>query len=231
MKEELMYDGITEIREDIIERAETYVFPGEAENAEGPKELPKKARKVHPVWVTIAVAAACLVLVVASPFVYIATRRAGSEAPAANPGQSLHGNKRPGDAETGKENPGDKAPETSVASADVWIYFVQDGEICKERYRMNLQAEVVFDRWRAENGIGEEVQLLECEIRSKAITEQQGEADSHTSEYNFFMYLTVSQNLESYYEQKDEVLLLDSLRQTMTGYSGMTFQEYHLILE
>lgn len=226
MKEEMIYDGITNIREDIIERAETYVFQGEAENA----ERPKKSHKVHPVWIIIG-AAACLVLVVASPFVYMATRKCGSEGPPESTGQAQHGSARPGDAQTGKENPGDDAPDKSVASADVWIYIVQDGEVRKERYRMNLQAEVVFDRWRWENGIGEEVQLLDCEIRCKAITEQQMETVFHTSGYDFFMYLTVSKNLESYYEQKDEALLLEALEQTMTGYSGMTFQEYHLILE
>lgn len=233
MKEELMFDGITNIREDIIERAEDYVFSRETKDAEAGNGMVKNFRKVNPVWVTVTVAAACLLLVFVSPFVYMATRMCGSSAPpeAARPGQTQHGSVKPGDFETDQEKTGDMAPEMGVATEDVWIYYVEDGEICREQHFVKLQAEDVFLLWKEKNGIGDEVQLLECELRSNATTEQRGEVVKHTPGDYFSLHLTVSKNLEEYYEQKDEDLLLEALEQTMTGYSGRTYQEYHLILE
>lgn len=224
MKEELIFEGITDIREDIIEKAETYVFSKEAENGKTRKNGFMKCLKTNPVWVTVTVAAACLLLVFVSPFVYMATRKCGSSAP---PGAEA-----PHSSQPGSTKPGDTVPEGGVvATNNVWIYYVEDGEICREQHYVKLQAVDVFEIWREKNGIGAEVQLLDCEIRSNATTEQVGEAVKHTlGDYHAF-YLTVSKNLEVYYEQADEVLLLDSLEQTMTGYSGLEYQEYHLILE
>ncbi len=233
MKEELMFDGITEIREDIIERAETYIFPGEAETVEVSKGILKKFRKTNQVWVTIGVIAACLVLVVAAPFVYMATRMCGSSAPGDEcVGTVPESTRAPGASEqTEKGNSGDKAPETSIAMENVWIYYVGNGEICKEQHYVKLQPADIFELWKEKNGIGAEVQLLDCELRSNATTEQMGEVVMHTVGDYFALYLTVSNNLDAYYGQTDEGLLLDSLEQTMTGYSGLTYQEYHLILE
>lgn len=233
MKEELMFDGITNIREDIIERAENYVFPGETENGKIRKNGFMKRLKANPVWITVTVAAACLLLVFVSPFLYIVTQKCGSAAPpeAAGPGQSQHGSVKPGDMETEQEKTGDMAPEMGIATDNVWIYYVEAGEICREQQLVKLQPADIFAFWKEKNGIGDEVQLLDCELRSNATTEQMGEVVKHTLGDYFSLYLTVSKNLEAYYEQKDEDLLLETLEQTMTGYSGRTYQEYHLILE
>ena len=239
MKEEWIFDGITNIREDIIERSEIYEFPNDVKNAEVWNGVGKKFYKVNPVWVTVAVAAACLVLVFVSPFVYMATRRCGSSAPPGaenvghvpDAGETLGSSEMPGSSSTGKGNPGDNAPETIITGKDVWIYYVADGEICREQHYVKLQPADVFEVWKEKNGIGAEVQLLDCEIRSNATTEQMGEVIMHKLGDYHSLYLTVSKNLETYYEQTDEQLLLESLEQTMTGYSGMEYQEYHLILE
>lgn len=236
MKEEKIFEGITDIREDIIERAEAYVFPGEAESAEVPKEIQRKLRTTNQVWLTIGVVAACLVLVVVSPFVYMATRKCGSPSPesvGAAPGST----RAPGDSgqtensQAEKGNPGDMTSETSIAMENVWIYYVEAGEICREEHFVKLQPADIFELWKEKNGIGAEVQLLDCELRSNATTEQVGEVVIHTVGDFFALYLTMSKNLEDYYGQTDEALLLASLEQTMTGYSGLTYQEYHLILE
>lgn len=239
MKEELIFDGITNIREDIIERSEMYEFPNDVNNAEVWNGVVKKFHKVNPVWVTVAVAAACLVLVFVSPFVYMATRKCGFAAPPGSEsvghvpdaGENKGSSEMPGSSSTGEGNPGDKTPETIIAGKDVWIYYVEDGEVCREQRYVKLQPADVFEIWKEKNGIGAEVELLDCEIRSNATTEQMGEVIMHKLGDYHALYLTVSKNLETYYEQTDEQLLLDSLEQTMTGYSGMEYQEYHLILE
>ena len=210
MKEELMFDGITEIREDIIERAEAYVFPAELIRGEAGNGTAKKKRRVIPIWLTVTVTAACLLLVFGTPFVYLATRKCGSAAPP----ESI----APGTIKNEDVRPGDLAPE-----ADAWIYYAEAGEIHREQHFVVLQPADVFELWKEKNGIGAEVQLLDCELRSKATTEGTGDYIA--------LYLTVSKNLENYYGQTDEGLLLDSLEQTMTGYLELTYQEYHLVLE
>lgn len=172
-------------------------------------------------------------LAIGTPFVYMVTRGFGSAAPpeASDPGKTQHGSVRPGDDQTGKENAGEAELEVGIATENVWIYYVEAGEICKEQRLVKLQPADIFELWKKKNGIGPEVQLLECELRSNATTKQIGEVVKHTLGDYFALYLTVSKSLESYYEQTDEALLLDSLKQTMTGYSGLTYQEYHLILE
>lgn len=214
MKEEKIFDGLTNIREDIIERAEGYEFR---------KKPIRESKKINPLWVTVAVVAACFLLIFVSPFVYMMTRRTGSSMPPGAEG--------PGNVQTGQNELPTKTPEISIATENVWIYYVEGGEILREQHFVKLQAADVFELWKEKNGIGGEVQLLHCEIRSNATTEQVGEAVMQKlGDYHAF-YLTVSKNLEAYYGQKDEALLLSSLEQTMTGYSGMEYQEYHLILE
>ncbi len=228
MKEELIFEGITNIREDIIERAEAYVFPGETESSEVRNGMGKKIRKVNPVWVTLTVAAACLLLVFVSPFVYMATRKCGSAAPpeAAGPGQSQHGSANP---EKNQNMPGNVTPAVAPAYKDVSIYYVNGAELACETEYLEADPQLVFASWKEKNGIGEEVLLLDCEIRSNAtINIKDGMVEHVLGDYHR-LYLTVSKNLETYYEAVDSELLLESLKQTMWEYSDV--QEYHLILE
>lgn len=230
MKEGLMYDGITEIREDIIERAECYVFPGETENGKIRKNGFMKCLKANPVWVTATVAAACLLLVFVTPFLYIAMRKCGSEGPpeAADPGASQHGSANPG---KNQNMPGNVTPALAPAYKDVSIYYVNGAELACETEYLEADPQLVFVSWKEKNGIGEEVLLLDFEIQSNAtVNIKDGMAEHVPGDYHR-LYLTVSKNLKTYYEAVDSELLLESLEQTMTGYSGLTYQEYHLILE
>lgn len=228
MKEELIFEGITNIREDIIERAEAYVFPGETENAEVRNGKVKKYRKVNPVWITVTVAAACLLLVFVSPFLYIATRKCGSSGPseAAGPGQSQHGSANPG---KNQNMPGNVTPAMAPAYKDVSIYYVNGAELACETEYLEADPQLVFASWKEKNGIGEEVLLLDCEIRSNATANIKDGMVEHVLGDYHRLYLTVSKNLETYYEAVDSELLLESLKQTMWEYSDV--QEYHLILE
>ena len=236
MKEELIFEGITDIREDIIERAENYVFQSMTPYTEGENSEGRKHRKRIPTWVTVVVAAACLMLVFVSPFVYMATRKCGSEGPPGTegPGQTKHGSARPGDNQTVK---GTAAPAVGLEFTEfVWIYYVEDGKVCSEQQELLFRATdtfgaVLFEAWKEKNGIGEEVQLLDFEIRSNTTTNvKDGMVEHVLGEYHC-LYLTVSKNLETYYDSTGEVLLPESLEQTMTGFRNLEFQEYHLFLE
>lgn len=227
MKEELIFDGITNIREDIIERAEGYVFQREAKNTESGNSAGKKGRKIIPVWVSVTVAAACLLLVFVSPFLYIATRKCGSSGPpeAADPGSSQHGSANPG---KNQNMPGNVTPAMTPAYKDVSIYYVNGAELdCKTEY-LEADPQLVFAAWKEKNDIGEEVLLLDFEIRSNATANIKDGMVEHVLGDYHRLYLTVSRNLETYYEAVDSELLLESLKQTMWEYSDV--QEYHLIL-
>ncbi len=228
MKEELIFEGITNIREDIIERAEAYVFQRAAKNTEAGNGASKKSRKMIPVWVTVTTAAACLLLVFVSPFLYIATRKCGSSGPpeAAGPGSSQHGSARPGD---NQNMPGNVTPALAPAYKDVLIYYVNGAELACESEYLEADPQLVFAAWKEKNGIGEEVLLLDCEIRSNATANIKDGMVEHVLGDYHRLYLTVSKNLETYYEAVDSELLLESLKQTMWEYSDV--QEYHLILE
>ncbi len=223
-----MFEGITNIREDIIERAECYVFPGETENGKTRKNGFTKYLKANPVWVTVTVAAACLLFVFVTPFLYIATRKCGSEGPpeAADPGASQHGS---ADPEKNQNMPGNVTPALAPAYKDVSIYYVNGAELACETEYLEADPQLVFASWKEKNGIGEDVLLLDCEIRSNAtVNIKDGMAEHVLGDYHR-LYLTVSKNLETYYEAVDAELLLESLKQTMWEYSDV--QEYHLILE
>ncbi len=228
MKEELIFDGITNIREDIIEKAEEHVFQRAAKNTEAGNGAGKKGRKIIPVWVTVTVAAACLLLVFVSPFVYMATRKCGSSGPPgeAGTGQTQHGSANPG---KNQNMPGNVTPAVAPAYKDVSIYYVNGAELACETEYLEADPQLVFASWKEKNGIGEDVLLLDCEIRSNATINTKDSMVEHVLGDYHRLYLTVSKNLETYYEAVDSELLLESLKQTMWEYSDV--QEYHLILE
>ena len=189
MKKEQLYDGITNIREDIIEKADEYIFPAEADGGVSGKR--KMIRRVPSVWLTLAVTAACLVLALGTPFVYMAVSRYGSDMPT---GKECERYEAPVSSA-----PGDCTGEEIVTEETLWVYYVDNGELCSEPCTVKWLVMDVFDAWKERNGIGEEVLLLDYEPWSEII--EQGEVMS--------MHVIVSKSLETYYEQTDETLLLE----------------------
>lgn len=96
----------------------------------------------------------------------------------------------------------------------VWIYYVDGNAISREQATLPKTSQAVFASWKEKNGIGEEVVLLD-------VTESPEEDGAA-------LYITVSANIETYYETIDAELLLESLKQTMTGYSELVYDEYHI---
>lgn len=127
------------------------------------------------------------------------------------------------------------AEETSVLEDDVWIYYVDGDVVTSEKEFLPYVPNEIFAAWREKNGIGDEVKLIACRIDSNATTstfEFEGkEYVRHEMGDYFILNLTVSVNMENYYEKIDSELLLQTLEQTMTGYSDIEFDEYHLIFE
>ena len=169
----------------------------------------KKKLKKH-TWVKWAsLAAACFVLVITATFVtqYIPTEY--------NLNYSYVG-------ANGKE--------TYIADKNVWIYYVDNGDIERERVKLPCTAENVFITWKHLNNIGDDVKLIECKIvsngnESTSEFEGQGVANYEPGDY-FVLNITVTKNLQSYegYE-----LLIDSLEKSMSEYSNIDFDEINVL--
>jgi hypothetical protein len=54
---------------------------------------------------------------------------------------------------------------------------------------------------------------------------------SYTAGDKFIMNVKITKNLQNYYEGKSEEKLIESLKQTLTGYSDTDFDEFNLIFE
>lgn len=169
------------------------------------KKKPKKRTWVK--WASLA--AACFVLVIAATFItqYIPTEY--------NLNYSyVDANGR----------------ETYIADKNVWIYYVDSGDIERERVKLPCTAENVFITWKHLNTIGDEVELIECKIvsngnESTSEFEGQGVANYEPGDY-FVLNITVTKNLQFY---EDYELLIDSLEKSMSEYSNIDFDEIKVL--
>lgn len=176
------------------------------------KKAREKKKSNKRIWITVGSLAACMVLLFMAPFIYIAFQGANSAAPEGAGGQDL-----------------------AVESEYVWIYYVDGDEINRTSQYLPLSAEQIFYAWREQNNIGDEVAFIKVKIDSNSKTtesEFNGEGVVRHEIGDYFIFnITISKRIEEYYHLIDSELLLESLKQTMTGYSELEYDEYNLILE
>ncbi|MGN0679233.1 MAG: hypothetical protein ACI4JS_06170 [Oscillospiraceae bacterium] len=162
-------------------------------------------------WIAIGSLAACMALVVTLPFALIAFRGASSPAP---------------------ENT--DMLDVGIGSGEVLIYYVDGDKLGSTTRHLDLEPKGIFNAWREMNSIGDEVEFVKCFIEDNGVTTESeingvGVVTHQIGDY-FVFNLTISQKIENYYDTTDRELLLDSLEQTMTGYLGLEFDEFNLIL-
>ena len=174
------------------------------------KTLAEKKKPKGSAWLKWASAiAACLVLVIAATFFtqYIPTEY--------NLNYSYIGT-------NGKE--------TYIADKNVWVYYVDNGDIERERVKLPCTAENVFITWKHLNTIGDEVELIECKIVSngnESTSDFEGEGVVNYEQGDYFVLnITVTKNLQSY---EDYELLIDSLEKSMSEYSNIEFDEINVL--
>ncbi len=203
---------------------------GEVDDEFVTKAKAKKASRKK-LWIALgSSAAACLALVLAVPIMF-AMRGATAPAPGtAEPPEAVE----PTGAAEHPEDYRYPDPEVAPVYDNAKIFYVADGKICSKTQRMELSGENAFIAWREANNIGDEVEFVKCEIKDNSTDTEKvigGVAVvEHTVGDYFILNITISKNIENYYDRVDSELLLDSLKQTMTGYSDIEFDEYHLIL-
>ena len=130
-------------------------------------------------WIAVGAVAACLIFVLVSPLKSIFKEVDYSE-----PTADI-------DLEFSREI----LIETAPLMEDVWIYYVEKDEIKKISIFLTVDPKVVFDMWKDQNWIGEEVKLIDVHIDSNATTsvsEFMGEGvATHTPGDYFILNITV----------------------------------------
>lgn len=169
-----------------------------------------KAKKTSDkkLWITVGSLVACMALVFTLPFALIAFRGASSAAPETT-----------------------DMLDVGIGSGEVLIYYVDGDKLGSTTRYLDLEPEGIFKAWREMNGIDDEVEFVKCFIEDNGKTTESGGLVTHEIGDYFIFNLTISQNIENYYDTTDRELLLDSLEQTMTGYLNIEFDEFNLILE
>lgn len=120
--------------------------------------------------------------------------------------------------------------ETYIADKNVWIYYVDSGDIERERVKLPCTAKNVFITWKHLNTIGDEVELIEYKIVSngnESTSDFEGEGVVNYEQGDYFVLnITVTENLQSY-EAYEE--LIDSLEKSMSEYSNIDFDEINVL--
>lgn len=120
--------------------------------------------------------------------------------------------------------------ETYIADKNVWVYYVDNGDIERKRVKLPCTSENVFIVWKHLNNIGDEVQLIDCKIVSNGnenTSEFEGEGVVNYEQGDYFVLgITVTKNLQSY---EDCEVLVDSLEKSMSEYSNIEFDEINVL--
>lgn len=137
---------------------------------------------------------------------------------------------------------------------DISVSYVSDGTIKQDVEYLPSDPEEIFEVWKEKNQIGDDVVLVEVEIKKYTASwvESEGESDtsldadtSQDTDENSnlqvpnlenqdgyqVLNIVVSENMRDYYDKLDEELLIKSLKETLMGYSGMEFAECRIRFE
>lgn len=134
------------------------------------------------------------------------------------------------------EDSGEKALEEMPFE----IYYVVDGKIEHKTTKTSASAKAVFEAWKNENHVGEEVKLINVHLEQSGIETSEYEYSGvgvaeHKSDGKTMYILKITKNIENYYVHTDRELLLETLKKTMTGtMTGMNEtppDNYDLVLE
>lgn len=124
--------------------------------------------------------------------------------------------------------------EISPKEIHIEVYYVLNRKIEHQSIITDAKPETVFEIWKSKNNIGEEVKLISAQLTdngSTEVSEYSGvEIATHKTGDQTIYTLTITKNLEQYYDDTDKDLLLESLEKTMTGMCDPKPDEYKLIL-
>lgn len=121
--------------------------------------------------------------------------------------------------------------DIEIEQDNINIYYLEGDNIKSVSEFLPCDLKIIFNSWKSHNGIGEEVKLIEVRIENNGTESVNSLVANYSVGDKFILNVRVTENLKKYYEVKSEEKLLDSLKQTLTGYSNIEFDEFNLILE
>lgn len=130
---------------------------------------------------------------------------------------------------------GSNGEESGIPNENIWIYYVEGNRLHKERVTLPSSAENVFLAWKYRNDIGDDIAFVSCNIRSNGTESSYTFDGQNISKYEqgdyFQMIITLAGDLESYATGNTYNLLMESLKQSMTKYSNIDFDEITFVFE
>ncbi len=128
----------------------------------------------------------------------------------------------------------DEIAHVEIPDMPLEIYYVANGSMKQKTIVTAASPENLFAVWKAENHIGQDVKFISVDIADNSKTEiseiHGSEVAIHTMGDYFIYTLTISKDIEKYYDTLGKELLLASLEKTMTEAYDPIPDEYHLIL-
>lgn len=125
-------------------------------------------------------------------------------------------------------------PAVSAEQKDVNIYYLDGEELAYKTEYIECLPETVFASWKKANKIGEDVKLINVEIKSNG-QENNNSADSSIAGYSvgnqFIMEVTLTESIKNYYSENSEEKLMESLRLTLAGYIYIDCDEFYVLYE
>lgn len=145
-------------------------------------------------------------------------------------------NEQPIDLEIIDDRPEVILPEISdedkaLEQDDVNIYYVDNENVEYKTELLPLSPKYVFAFWKYYNKIGEEVTLNDIHIENGGSEYSEPGVAGYNGADSYVMNVKVSSNLKEYYKYVSEDKLIESLKQTLLGYSDDMPVEFNLIFE
>lgn len=129
----------------------------------------------------------------------------------------------------------DTAEEPNL-TVPVYVWYVDGNEVISTAVTAEHNSKDIFAAWKDKNGIGPEVELIGVKVTDNSKTEYVdygGEGIAkHTAPTEWYMTVTVSSELENYFDSMGKELLYESLEKTMIGFADVrNLVSYELVLE
>lgn len=113
---------------------------------------------------------------------------------------------------------------------DIDIYYLNGANTEKTSKYLACDPEIIFSEWKKLNNIGDDVRFIKCFINTNGKEEINESTAAYIIGDKATLELTISQDIEKYYDKYGEELLLSSLEKTFTEYSDFC-TDYKLIIE
>lgn len=122
---------------------------------------------------------------------------------------------------------------------NTWIYYPENTNLKRERVRLPGNAYSIFVAWKHINNIGDDVIWLDYEYKSTETVSNldlQREYAFHfqndkTAKKKYVLWITISRDIEAYFEKSDGYTLMLSLVRTLTEPDKIVYSDIYVIFE